>query len=273
MIHEIIVKKTVHSSLGKSRSGFTLLELSVVIIVIGLIASGILIGKEMIISAELRAQMTQIEQINSAANTFKTKYNCLPGDCANAVSFGLGQSSAPGSDGNGDGVIDDRPVNTGELNEKSNFWVHMANAGLMPEYSPTQINPLIKFKGLSPGFIRVLNRLDYVNINLASSHVYAFAAADSNGSGIYHPSQALILDSKIDDGAPMSGMLQSVGPLEFSSCSMGICTDGDINYSTTGSGSPDACIDDTGSSIRYNVNASAQPAADLRCAALISTQF
>ena len=61
--------------------GFTLIELSIVLVVIGLLVGGILVGSEMIHAAVIRAQLTQIEKFNSGANVFKLKFNCIPGDC------------------------------------------------------------------------------------------------------------------------------------------------------------------------------------------------
>lgn len=60
---------------------------------------GILLGKDMIVSAEARKVMKQMEAYQTAVNTFRLKYNCLPGDCTTAANPGLGTS------GNGDGVI------------------------------------------------------------------------------------------------------------------------------------------------------------------------
>ncbi len=85
---------------------FTLVELSIVLVIIGLIVGGVLVGKDMIANAEMRAQIKQIDEINTAVLTFKSKYSCLPGDCKNATSF-FTDTVQPGkvSNGNGDGRI------------------------------------------------------------------------------------------------------------------------------------------------------------------------
>lgn len=64
-----------------SRHGFTLVELSLVLVIIGLIVGGVLVGRDLISSANIRAGISQIEKYNTAVNTFKLKYDCLPGDC------------------------------------------------------------------------------------------------------------------------------------------------------------------------------------------------
>ena len=62
------------------RSGFTLVELSIVLVIIGLIAGGVLVGRDLIEAAAIRQQITQVERFKTAVQTFRTKYNGLPGD-------------------------------------------------------------------------------------------------------------------------------------------------------------------------------------------------
>ena len=72
-------------------TGFTLIELSIVLVIIGLIVGGIVAGKDMIRAAELRALLSQKDKFTSAVNIFKGKYNAVPGDMryTEAAKFGL----------------------------------------------------------------------------------------------------------------------------------------------------------------------------------------
>ncbi len=89
-----------------SSRGFTLIEMSIVLVIVGLIIGGILMGNTMIKSAEYRAQVSDIEKLKAAINTFKLKYNCLPGDCAYATQlFGGASQPQAVTNGNGDGKI------------------------------------------------------------------------------------------------------------------------------------------------------------------------
>jgi prepilin-type N-terminal cleavage/methylation domain-containing protein len=76
-------------SRNSDNSGFTLIEMAIVIVIIGLLIGGVLVGRDMISAAEVRAQVLQIEKYNTAANVFREKYACLPGDCKNATNFGF----------------------------------------------------------------------------------------------------------------------------------------------------------------------------------------
>ena len=57
-----------------NKQGFTLLELSIVLVVIGLIVGGTVVGKDLIRASELNSIITQQNKIQIALNTFKLKY-------------------------------------------------------------------------------------------------------------------------------------------------------------------------------------------------------
>lgn len=91
-------------------SAFTLVELSIVIVAVGLVAGGVLVGRDLIDAAKLRSQMSQIEQYRVAVGDFKTTYGGqLPGDIkasvVNRMNFTAGTNSGMrnGGDGRGDG--------------------------------------------------------------------------------------------------------------------------------------------------------------------------
>jgi prepilin-type N-terminal cleavage/methylation domain-containing protein len=72
-------------------AAFTLIELSIVLVIIGLVVGGVLVGQDLIRAAYLRAQIAQIDQYNQAVNTFYAKYQALPGDMnvPTATQFGF----------------------------------------------------------------------------------------------------------------------------------------------------------------------------------------
>jgi prepilin-type N-terminal cleavage/methylation domain-containing protein len=86
--------------------GFTLVELSIVLVIIGLIVGGLLVGQTLVKAASMRNQMKQMEDLETQINTFRGKYNCYPGDCINATTFlGTAFNGNTISNGDGSGIV------------------------------------------------------------------------------------------------------------------------------------------------------------------------
>lgn len=144
--------------------GFTLIELSIALVIISLVIGGVLVGNDLIKSAGNRAFVSQLERYNAAVNTFKTKYNCLPGDCTGVTAYGFtGNGNSNGMVSglvtfgfvNSDYTIDPAGSETyvylGYLspnNEALNFWTHLRDAFLIPEYTTT----LVVADGVGAGY-------------------------------------------------------------------------------------------------------------------------
>lgn len=62
------------------RSGFSLVELSIVLVILGLLVGGVLTGQSLIRASELRKFMNTMERYKAATYTFRDKYFALPGD-------------------------------------------------------------------------------------------------------------------------------------------------------------------------------------------------
>lgn len=86
------------------KRGFTLIELSIVLVIIGLIVGGVLVGQDLIKAAEIRKAAKQLEQYRTAVQAFRLKYNCIPGDCPTATQV-WGAASWSDCGGSGNSVI------------------------------------------------------------------------------------------------------------------------------------------------------------------------
>ena len=73
------------------KKGFTLVELAIVLVIIGLLIGGILAAQSMIQTARLQAQIRQINEFDIAVSNFVTKYNSIPGDSLLISPNGWGQ--------------------------------------------------------------------------------------------------------------------------------------------------------------------------------------
>src|SRR5262245_57820242 len=84
-------------------SGFTLVELSVVLVVIGLIIGSVVLGTGIMQNAKVTATANALQSIQSAVSTYNQNYNALPGDDSSAVAHF--PTNGPAVSGGGDGKI------------------------------------------------------------------------------------------------------------------------------------------------------------------------
>lgn len=71
----------------RAQHGFTLIELSIVIVIIGFLVAGITVGSNMIKQAQIRAVITDMQQYQTAYNNFASRFSQVPGDMRNAAVF------------------------------------------------------------------------------------------------------------------------------------------------------------------------------------------
>lgn len=219
-------------------SGFTLVEIAVVLVIIGLILGGIMGGGALIRAAELRSIGVEMEQYETAVKTFKMKYNELPGDFSNATFFwgradngaNTGQCADPGTNagegqltcnGDGNGIID----NAGEA---VLFWEHLRNAGLVTGrfngaiasatamfVRDTEV-PSSKSGGVwipmwigvsetFPGYTMLLGSGQTVNVVHDCNKPGPFCDVHA----LLSPEDAKSVDLKLDDGMPGTGRVQA----------------------------------------------------------------
>ncbi len=122
-------------------SGFTLIELAIVLAIIALLIAGTLLGRDLIRNAELQKTASNFIMYTDAIKQFKDKYKYLPGDMPTATSYwGTGTCTTATSDspiaatcnGNGDGLVADQgpsdPMGLLEPAEAMYLWQHLTNS-------------------------------------------------------------------------------------------------------------------------------------------------
>lgn len=215
---------------------FSLVELSIVLVILGLLTGGILAGQSLIRAAELRSVVSDIQRYSTAVMTFRDRYMALPGDMSNATRFwgaldgndGLGSdcydaysTSTATCNGNGNGAVWFNDGQAENAPEGFHAWKHMANAGLI-EGSYTGRRGAELRQGI-PGVNIPASRIRnagymFESIEIGAGHVEWY-------EGVYNPIfffgsvrpalgpadpvltavEAWNIDTKLDDGRPASG--------------------------------------------------------------------
>ena len=202
---------------------FSLVELSIVLVILGLLVGGILSGQSLIRAAELRSVNTEYQRYTTAIGTFRDKYFALPGDMSNASSFWTGI-------GNGDGNGQINQTAAAGTNEISTFWIHLAQAQLI-EGSYTNVagitmtggtnNPRAKLNSaawnvIGLGTVSVAGVQSYTNAtapaastfyagNYGNAFVFGAGTSAQLPTGVLKSEEAWNIDTKMDDGKPDTG--------------------------------------------------------------------
>jgi prepilin-type N-terminal cleavage/methylation domain-containing protein len=157
------------------KAGFTLVELALVLVIIGLLVGGVLVGQDLIYAAKVRAQVKQIEEIETGMNTFRTKYNCKAGDCPNATDF-FGATDAQGYtiiNGDGDGIV---------KGNHSGGTIYTAGECLLPDVTDEVSQALLQLN--DAGFGKYFANGNSANAFAAVGIVFPYTAF-GNGTGVY----------------------------------------------------------------------------------------
>ena len=216
------------------RAAFTLVELSVVLAIIGLLIGSIMVGREMIRGQELRKVLTDAKNYGVALRQFEDKYKLPAGDLSNAEQlWGNAEGGSPTTNcvtpstsastngittcnGNGSGNID-------TLTEAYWAWQHMSAAGMITgRYSG--INDAIGAPKApwSPATFNIFNAANLYWVvdssNTLSTWYFDGDYRDailltSIGAGGLTGQKAYWLDAKADDGMPATGKILGSKPI------------------------------------------------------------
>lgn len=216
-----------------NKSGFSLVELSICVIIVGLLISAILIGQSLMGSAQIQALTKQIIEYDVAVDSFVTKYSRLPGDSEKVIP--AGSTATP----NNDRVID-TSASFSASSEFAAFWPALSLTGLLAEsassghyaVAATSFNSF-PYGGTAPnapkselgeqsgviamggwgngtsntvGNILALNDENYANFYFIANCTGSTAVTTRCTNGII-TSDAISIDIKMDDGSATSGQI------------------------------------------------------------------
>lgn len=185
-----------NSSSGR-QSGFTLVELAIVLVIIGLILAAVLKGQEMIENGKVKSLINDMKGVSAAYYSYQDRYKAIPGDDSAAADHFTG-----GTNGGGDGAITGlfsataAPV-AGNATESNKFWQHTRLAGFL---TGTGSNPPANALG---GILGVQSQ-----VTAADGSTYGMIGPVVCASNVpWKIAQAV--DTQLDDGSSAAGSIRA----------------------------------------------------------------
>jgi prepilin-type N-terminal cleavage/methylation domain-containing protein len=173
--------------------GFSLIELSIVLIIMGLLVAGITGGAALIKSAQLRTVMTEFQNYRVAFNTYYGLYDKVPGVATSGGANTVDTSKGAWDDLKEEGIIEKSCDSAGFLSSKykSSYWV-------IENVASTAGTGLTDFKGIN-------------------ALIFTGKGSSSNLTGTLGNREATSLLEKLDDGSPNTGLIRAAAPSESGS--------------------------------------------------------
>ncbi|MCD6034420.1 MAG: prepilin-type N-terminal cleavage/methylation protein [Rickettsiales bacterium] len=200
-------------------NGFSLVELSIVLVIIGLLAAGTIGGKALMEQSRLRSIITDFNRYKSATDSFVLQYRALPGDLSNAKSYWTSCTDAAPNlcNGDGDDLIEEATY------EDVRVWQHLTLAG----YLQGSYTGLVSGTRFAIGVNAPKSSIDSGTFQIYSRAPGAATLYGDTAIGVYarygaldttnkKPIEKLLLsidaytlDKKFDDGAAGTGWFQT----------------------------------------------------------------
>jgi prepilin-type N-terminal cleavage/methylation domain-containing protein len=189
----------------RKQQGFTLIEIAIVLVIIGLLLGGVLKGQELINAARVRNIVSQLDGVKIAYLGFQDRYRAYPGDIPTAQAATLIPGSATV------GCVTAPTCGNGRIDPNENLlvWYHLSRSNFIsgsytgvtdtgtvfqpPTSADSPANPY-------GGFLMLANDNDYGDVNATTN-----AVLNVKTGGIMPVAVVAEIDRKVDDGQPGTG--------------------------------------------------------------------
>jgi prepilin-type N-terminal cleavage/methylation domain-containing protein len=186
------------------QTGFTLVEIAIVLVIIGLLLGGILKGQEMITQAKIKNVIADFSGVSAAYHGYQDRYRAIPGDDPNAATRWAVAPAATAGDGNGvvGGLYNTAADAAGAAGESRRWWDHLRRAGFVSGTGTQQpFNALTGMIGVQTGD----GAAGPTMLNAGAGFVGLIMCSANLPDKI-----AIAVDTQMDDGASNLGTVRAL---------------------------------------------------------------
>jgi prepilin-type N-terminal cleavage/methylation domain-containing protein len=202
--------------MARKQRGFTLVEIAIVLVIIGLLLGGILKGQEMITQAKIKNSVADFSGLSAAYYGYQDRYRAIPGDDGGATRW------AGAIAGNGNGVIAGKYNSTTATDESVLWWDDLRRAGFVAGAGTRQpFNAFAGMVGVQTG-------------DAAGGGALGGFVGEIVCSANIPDKVAIALDTQMDDGSIEKGTMRGERQASPNPDIAAATPAGDIPYAETG---------------------------------------